>query len=79
MYGLKNTLNPNSKVLFLIPCSSLSDTSIATEALLRKEGYHHHEGNTHSLQEIAVLMSYYIKNASKNNPHINYKEITRVL
>jgi len=77
MYGLKDALNPNSKVLFLIPCSSLSDTSIATEALLRKEGYNDHEGNVYSLQEIAVMMSYYIKNISKNNPNLNYKEITR--
>lgn len=77
MYGLKDALNPNSKVLFLIPCSSLSDTSFATEAMLKKEGYSDHEGNTHSLQEIATMMSYYIQNVSKHNPHFNYKEITR--
>lgn len=77
MYGLKDPLNPYSKVLFLIPCTSLSDTHISTEALLCKEGYSDHEGNLYSLEEIATFMAQYIKHVSTNNPHFAYKKITR--
>ncbi|WP_046758490.1 hypothetical protein [Kordia jejudonensis] len=76
MYGLKDSLNPNSKVLFLIPCSSLSK-NLSTESMLRKEGYQDHEGNFYTFQEVLLFMSQYIINVSKDHPEFIYKEITR--
>ncbi|MFY0629076.1 MAG: hypothetical protein JXR05_01775 [Flavobacteriaceae bacterium] len=77
MYGLKDPLNPNSKILFLIPCSNLSEEYISTEALLKKEGYHDHNGNLYLIQDVLLMMSQYVQNVSINNPDFNYKEITR--
>mgnify|MGYP006939815898 CR=1 FL=1 len=77
MYGLKDPLNPNSLVLFLIPCSSISEKGISTESMLKKEGYHDHVGNLYSLQEVALMLSQYVKSVAAENPNLVYKEITR--
>lgn len=76
MYGLKDSLNPNSKVLFLIPCSNISG-NLSSEAMLRNEGYQDHEGNTYSIQEVLLFMSQYVQNISQEHPEFAYKEITR--
>ena len=76
MYGLKDSLNPNSKVLFLIPCSNISE-NLSTEAMLVEQGYSDHEGNLYSVQEVLLYMSQYVQSVSKEHPEFNYKEITR--
>ena len=76
MYGLKDSLNPYSNVLFLIPCSNISE-NLSTEAMLVEHGYSDHQGNLYSVQEVLLYISQYIQSVSKEHPELNYKEITR--
>lgn len=76
MYGLKDPLNPYSKVLFLIPCSNVSG-NLSAEAMLVEKGYQDHEGNLYSVQEVLLYMSQYIQSVSTEHPEFRYKEITR--
>lgn len=76
MYGLKDTLNPYSKVLFLIPCSDLSH-NLSTEAMLVEKGYYDHKGNLYSVQDVLLCMSQYVQHVSNNHTEFTYKEITR--
>jgi len=77
MHGFKDSKNPASMLLFLIPCTNTSEYDMASKPLLQEGGYYDSEGKIHSLKEIAQLMSNYVQHIVERNPQAVYKKVIR--
>ncbi|MDW3651666.1 MAG: CFI-box-CTERM domain-containing protein [Bacteroidia bacterium] len=77
MHGLKDSKNPASMLLFLIPCTNTSEYDMASKALLQEGGYYDSNGKIHSLKEIAQLMSNYVQHIVERDSQAVYKKVIR--
>lgn len=77
MHGLKDSKNPASMLLFLIPCTNTSEYDMASKPLLQEGGYYDSEGKLYSLKEIAQLMSNYVQHMVERDPQAVYKKVIR--
>ncbi len=77
MYGLDDPMNPNSLRVFLIPCTHTSENVSLSKPLVTKTGYYDNTGLLNSLNDVVNAIAAYVKQMTKRNPDLVYKQVTR--
>jgi hypothetical protein len=77
MYGLDDPMNPNSLRVFLIPCTHTSENVSLSKPLVTKTGYYDNTGLLNSLNDVVNAIAAYVKQMTKRNTDLVYKQVTR--
>jgi len=77
MYGLADTLNPNSLRLLVIPCGGTDDIDANSHPLILEQGYYDHLENCYSVLETAELIHNFVQSMKASNQDLTYKTIRR--
>ena len=77
MYGLADTLNPNSLRILLVPCTHVSEHSIQAKPIIFSSGYYSHDGKLNSIKQVVELSANFVQFVESRMTGVVHKKITR--